>query len=174
MKKNLISVIILALVFANFVLTALLLFTVLPQTKKANQMIEDVCAAIDLELNSGDASGPSNVKIEDQEIYKLNGGEKMTMTFAPSQGDSKDHHLIANFSLTMNKKSDGYSAYGPTTLTEQEERIKNLICGIIDNYDVNAFKHDKDTVYKEILMELQKMYGGDFIVGVNVSEVLTD
>ena len=68
MKKNLISVIILALVFANFVLTALLLFTVLPQTKKANQMIEDVCAAIDLELNSGDASGPSNVKIEDQEI----------------------------------------------------------------------------------------------------------
>ena len=165
MKKNLISVIILALVFANFVLTALLLFTVLPQTKKANQMIEDVCAAIDLELNSGDA---------DQEIYKLNGGEKMTMTFAPTQGDSKDHHLIANFSLTMNKKSDGYSAYGPTTLTEQEERIKNLICGIIDNYDVNAFKHDKDTVYKEILMELQKMYGGDFIVGVNVSEVLTD
>ena len=40
MKKNLISVIILALVLANFVLTALLVFTVLPETKKANKLIE--------------------------------------------------------------------------------------------------------------------------------------
>ena len=34
MKKNLISVVILALVFANFVLTALLMFSVLPETSK--------------------------------------------------------------------------------------------------------------------------------------------
>lgn len=47
MKKNLISVVILALVFANFVLTALLMFSVLPETKKANTLIEKVCSAID-------------------------------------------------------------------------------------------------------------------------------
>lgn len=35
MKKNLISVVILALVFANFVLTALLMFSVLPGDKKS-------------------------------------------------------------------------------------------------------------------------------------------
>ena len=39
MKKNLISVLILALVFANLVLTALLIFTILPETKKANNLI---------------------------------------------------------------------------------------------------------------------------------------
>ena len=55
MKKNLISVVILALVFANFVLTALLMFSVLPETKKANTLIEKVCSAIDLDLNSGAA-----------------------------------------------------------------------------------------------------------------------
>ena len=49
MKKNLISVLILALVFANFVLTAILMFTVLPETQKANTLIEKVCSAIDLE-----------------------------------------------------------------------------------------------------------------------------
>ena len=42
MKKNLISVLILALVFANFVLTAILMFSVLPETKKANTLIEKV------------------------------------------------------------------------------------------------------------------------------------
>ena len=44
MKKNLISVLILALVFANFVLTAILMFTVLPETQKANTLIEKVCS----------------------------------------------------------------------------------------------------------------------------------
>ena len=61
MKKNLISVVILALVFANFVLTALLMFSVLPETKKANTLIEKVCPAIDLDLNSGAATGTSNI-----------------------------------------------------------------------------------------------------------------
>ena len=62
MKKNLISVVILALVFANFVLTALLMFSVLPETKKANTLIEKVCSAIDLDLNSGAATGTSRRK----------------------------------------------------------------------------------------------------------------
>ena len=48
MKKSLMTVIILALVFANFVMTAIMMFSVLPQTKKANEMITRVCEAIDL------------------------------------------------------------------------------------------------------------------------------
>ena len=46
MKKNLISVLILALCFANLVLTALLIFTIIPETKKANNLIDQVCQAI--------------------------------------------------------------------------------------------------------------------------------
>ena len=93
MKKNLMSVIILALVFANFVLTALLMFTVLPETKKANKMIEDVCNAVDLELNSGAATGLSNTSIDKIKAYTVNGGEKMTMSFANGD-DNKQHFLV--------------------------------------------------------------------------------
>ena len=46
MKKNLITVIILALVLANLILTAILVFTIIPQTKKSNQLIDQVCSAI--------------------------------------------------------------------------------------------------------------------------------
>ena len=44
MKKNLITVIILALVLANLILTAILVFTIIPQTKKSNQLIDQVCS----------------------------------------------------------------------------------------------------------------------------------
>ena len=48
-------------VFANFVLTAIMMFTIVPTTQKANELITRVCEAIDLELNSGAATGLSNL-----------------------------------------------------------------------------------------------------------------
>ena len=48
MKKNLMSVLILALVLVNLILTGILTITILPQTKKSNELVNKVCSAIDL------------------------------------------------------------------------------------------------------------------------------
>ena len=64
MKKNLMSVLILALVVANLVLTAILMISVVPQTKKANQLITKVCSAIDLELEGGKDNSSINIPME--------------------------------------------------------------------------------------------------------------
>ena len=86
MKKNLISVLILALVFANLVLTALLIFTILPETKKANNLIDQVCQAISLDLKSGAATSASQIPQEQIADYALNAdGENLTFSFAPSR-----------------------------------------------------------------------------------------
>ena len=116
MKKNSISVLILALVFANFVLTAILMFSVLPETKKANTLIEKVCSAIDLDLNSGAASGVSNVPIDQQDIYKVNAGEKITTNLAKGS-DGKNHYAVLKVSLVLNKKSDNYATYNQDFFT---------------------------------------------------------
>ena len=171
MKKNLMSVIILALVFANFILTALLVFTVLPQTKKANKLIEDVCAAIDLDLNSGKVTGTSNVPMEQIEVFKLNNGETTTLSFAQGE-DGKAHYLVASISISINNKSDNYSVYG-SDLTSKESLIASDINNIIGKYTMEQYLADKDSVRDEILKDLQNMFGSDFIVGVNFASSLT-
>ena len=164
MKKNLISVLILALVFANFVLTAILMFSVLPETKKANTLIEKVCSAIDLDLNSGAASGVSNVPIDQQDIYKVNAGEKITTNLAKgSDGKLK-------VSLVLNKKSDNYATYNQDFFTSQDETIKNDIIQVIGNYTVDEFEANKDEAKGEILSDMQELFGADLVVGVNFSE----
>lgn len=173
MKKNMMSVIILALVFANFVLTAILIFTILPETKKANQMIESVCSAVDLELNSGAASGISNIPIDQIEEYNLNNGDSMTMSFAVGE-DGKNHYLVAKVSLSMNNKSEGYSTYGSEGLAAKESIIKSDINSIVHQYTMDEFNQDHQKVFDAIKEELQDMFGGDFIVGVNFSETLTE
>ena len=126
MKKNLITVIILALCVGNFILTALLLFSVLPQTKKANELVDQVCSAIDLQLNSGASSGISDIPIEDVETYALNGGESMNMNLKIDDSD-KAHYAVLKVSLSLNKESDNYSVYSPEVLATKEDIIKNMM-----------------------------------------------
>lgn len=176
MKKNLMSVIILALVFANFVLTALLIFTVLPETKKANQMIDAVCSAIKLDLNSGAGTGLSDIPVDQTEEFKVNGGEAMTINFA-NGSDGKKHYAVIGITLLMNKKSDGYKKYGADSakgLTDRESVIKNDINQVIRSYTLEEFDKDETAVQKEILTDLQDMFGADFIVGVNFTSVTTE
>ena len=131
MKKNLISVLILALCFANLVLTALLIFTIIPETKKANNLIDQVCQAISLDLNSGTATSGS-----------------------------------------LNKKSDGYKTYGED-LSAKKNVILADITDIIGDYTMEQYNTDKSAVHDKILKTLQKKFGADYIVDVNIVSSLT-
>ena len=71
MKKNLLTVIILALVLVNLILTAVLAFSVIPQTKKSNELIDQVCAAINIELEGGQNKDSSAVPIEEIAVYNI-------------------------------------------------------------------------------------------------------
>lgn len=172
MKKNLISVIILALTFANFVLTALLIFTVLPETKKANEMITSVCSAIDLELNSGASVSSSNLPIEQITTYSVNGGENITTNLKSEDGTN--HYVVVTISLSLNNKSENYEKYSPEILTEKDSIIQDDIIQIISSYTVDEFNSNVTEVKDQILADMQNMFGSDYVVGVNFSGLTTD
>ena len=172
MKKNLISVIILALTFANFVLTALLIFTVLPETKKANEMITAVCSAIDLELNSGAATGLSNLPIEQIVTYPVNNGESITTNLKSTDG--KNHYVIVTVSLSLNNESDNYSKYSPDVLKEKDAIIQDDIIQILGAHTIDEFNSSVSDVKAQILADMQNMFGPDYVVGVNFSGLTTD
>ena len=104
MKKNLMTVIILALVLVNLVLTAILAFTIIPQTRKSNQLIDKIASAIDLELEDGSSKDTAAVPVEDIEVYDIEAS--FTVNLSPS-GDGKDHVAVFSIGLSLNTKSDG-------------------------------------------------------------------
>jgi len=171
MKKNLITVIILALVLANLILTAILVFTIIPQTKKSNQLIDQVCSAINLELQSGENTPATpEVPIEDVETYAITDGFTVNL----KQGeDGKQHYAVFSVSLSLNTKSDGYKSIGTEGLKAKETLIKNDINTIVSGYTMEQFREDEQSVKDAILEDLQEMFGSDFIVGVSFSSVNT-
>ncbi|MCM1105664.1 MAG: flagellar basal body-associated FliL family protein [Blautia sp.] len=172
MKKNLISVLILALVFANFVLTAILMFSVLPQTKKANALIDKVCQAIDLDLNSGDSSSLDNIPVEDREEYAVNSGADITATLASVEGDKGSHYAVVNVTLVLNKGSENYKTYNQEFMAGQDSTIRATITDALNRYTVDDLRNreTKQTMQDEVLEQMQMLFGGDYVIAVNFSK----
>lgn len=168
MKKNLITVIILALVLANLVLTSILTISILPQTKKANELITQVCSAIDLELKGGaNAQEEEEIPLNQIQIYNI--PDSMTINLKDS-GDGQGHYAVINVSLSLNTKGEGYSTYGEN-IAERESLIKSEIVTVVSEYTYEEFNADKQGVQDAILKNLQKLFDSDFIVSVGFPTV---
>ena len=114
MKKNLLTVIILALVLVNLILTAVLAFSVIPQTKKSNELIDQVCAAINIELEGGQNKDSSAVPIEEIAVYNIT--DNFTVNLADNC-DGKKHYAVLSVGLSVNKPSESYANYGGDEMT---------------------------------------------------------
>lgn len=177
MKKNLITVIILALVFANLVLTAVLTFTIIPQTKKSNALIDKVCAAINLDLEAGLGSSALAIPIEDIETYTITDSFNANLRDGvDAEGNAERHYAVFSVSLSMNTKSDGYKSFkGAEGLAEKESIIRSEINKIVSSYSIEEFNaNGYQDVQDDILQAIQRILGDtDFIIGVNFSSVTT-
>ena len=110
MKKNLISVIILALLIVNIVLTAIMMFSVVGASKKTAALVDNIATAINLELASGTRGPDEVVSMADTETYSF--ADNMTIPLKKAEGDDKDHYCVVAITLSINTKADGYKEYG--------------------------------------------------------------
>lgn len=167
MKKNLMSVLILALVLANLILTAVLTISVLPQTKQANELVSKVCAAIDLDLEGGNLDAASSVSLDDVETYNMNSGEAMTVNLKPGE-DGVEHYALIKVVLGINKTDEDYKKYGSSEqLTEKEGMMQGRVFSVVSSHTVDEMRDNKDEIQEEILKELRKMYDSNFIASVS-------
>ena len=162
MKKNLITVITLALVVVNLVLTVILTITILPETQKANELITKVCSAMDLDLESGSATSNANSPIDQIEVYNIDDEQTINLK---QDGDGKDHFAMLTVSISMDTKNSDYKDLKPQ-VEEKVTLIKGDINNIVSQYTIDEIKNNQSAVQDEILKDLQKMFGSDFIVAV--------
>lgn len=167
MKKNLMSVLIMALVLANLILTVIIMISVVPQSKKANELITKVCSAIDLELESGKDEGDINVPMDQIEEVKISEGEKMTINLKNTDG--KDHFVMMSVSVVLDTENEDYT--DATAITNKEGIIKDEINKIVSSHTIDDMREDTIGVQNEILKKLKGLYDSDFIISVAFSDI---
>jgi flagellar FliL protein len=170
MKKNLISIVILALLVVNLLLSALTAFSVISTNQKTAAVIAAISNRVDLAASGGtDATAAeSSVSMENTSVYDI--ADSMTIPLTLSD-DGTQHYYVVNVSLSMNTQSDGYSTYGADIATK-ESLIKSKIIDVIGGYTLEEIQADPDAMKAAVLKAIQNMFNSDFIYQVSFSNVL--
>lgn len=171
MKKNLMSVLIMALVFVNVVLSGVIMMTLVPSAKKANELITQVGSAIDLELNSGKNFNANTIPIDQTDVITLTGEQPETFTLK-SGSDGKEHYVVTKVSITLNKSDTDYEQMKPLLVDANREiLLQEVISNTFLKYSLEDIKSSEgqEEVRNEMLEQMQDIFDSDFIVAVNFS-----
>lgn len=171
MKKNLISIIILALLIVNIVLTALMMFSVTSTNKKTADLITRIAGTIDMEVaESDDAQDDTQaaVSMADTQPYTI--ADSMTIPLKRG-ADGKEHYYVVSVALSMNKKDKDYKTYGED-MESRESLIKSEIVDVIGSYTLEEIQADTDAVRQAVLERIQQMFDSEFIYNVAFSDVM--
>lgn len=174
MKKNLLTVLILALLVVNIVLTSVLMFSVMNTNKKTAQLVNNIATVLNLELT---IPGEQEVVAwEDTYVYSL--GSSLTIPLATepaadgTEGDQR--YIMFDVALSMNMKHEDYEDYSET-LTDRESLIKDAIRTVVNTHTESECRKELENgmedMKAEILKALQDLFQSDFIYNVAISEV---
>lgn len=161
MKKNLMSVVILALLVVNLILTGIMMFSCVSANKKTAALVNDIASVLDLELTGGGSNTEevAAVSVADTEIYNI--ADAMTVALRPSE-DGKEHYCMCEVSFSMNKTHEDYETMSPMVAT-QESKIRSIIIGVIGGYTKEEAQANQKAIENAILEQVQQMFGSNFI-----------
>ncbi len=171
MKRNLLTIIILALGILNMVLTAVIVFAVVPTTMRTNTLISKVASTIDLELESPEANSLNKIDIADIEVYQI--PDDMTINLKNDANDTKSHYALVSVSLSINTKAEDYKVLQPTIATN-ESSITEIITDEFSKYTVSTVNDNKEIIKAEILKKLQALFKSDFIISISVGKLVVE
>lgn len=166
MKKNLLTVLIMALVIVNIVLTSVMMFSVMSTNRKTADLVMNIATAMNLELTIPGEEEKVIVSLEDTQVYAIE--ESLTIPLK-SEG-SKTTYMMFKIAFSMNTKHDDYKTYGET-IGERESLIKDAIRTVVMAHTESECRNDIEGLKTEILKAVQDLFQSDFIYNVAIDAV---
>jgi flagellar basal body-associated protein FliL len=159
MKKNILTIIIMAIVLINTVLTAVLVFTIVPTANRTTQLVNKVASIIDLELEAPEKE--EDIAVSDITTYSI--ADPVTINLDGKDG--KAHFASVEVSLSLNSKHEDYTSLEPK-LDENKNAIEEIIGDEFSKYMYEDVKANKDAIKEAAKKRIQELFKSDFIISV--------
>ncbi len=178
MKKNLLSVLILALLIVNIVLTTIMMVSVTGTNAKTAELVTSIATVMNLELYEPGGTAASEVSLADTESYDM--AELMiplaASTVVNADGttgtSAKQSYIIFTLSLLQNTKHEDYKTLGGAeNMATRDSLIKDVVNRVVGNHTLEECQTDFESIREEILKEIQQLFGSDFIYKIAISGV---
>ncbi len=168
MKKNLMSVLILALCIVNLILNCLLVFVCMPSSQKVNSLITEIAAVLKLELVGSDEP---TVAIENIKVFQSTTDITINLK---DDGSGTPHYAVVSIAISMDGSSEDYTNLS-TLLVEGEGFINDDVRSVVEEYTITELNSQevKNAIKKDVLKKIQKRFNTDCIYDVDFKNFLT-
>jgi len=164
MKRNLLSIIILALLVVNIVLSAIMMVSVSSASKKTASLVADIATIVGIEINGlPDSNLTPTVSMADTAVHNVEG--ELTIPLKKGE-DGEDHYAVGSVSLSMDSKNKDYKKYSET-MADMDGIIKDIVFAVMCNYTVDEARTNSEPIKQEILKKIQERFDSTFIYGVS-------
>ena len=177
MKKNLLSIIILALLVINLGMTGFMLLSVMSTNSQTAKLISDIAAALELEASGGSGGGFGGsavqpVGVDNLATFELTGDDKMTINLKAG-ADGKTHYMAVEVVFSLNTANTDYATMGTSeSMAAKKSLIKAKVQEVLSSHTMEEIQTNEATVKDEILESVQDLFGSNFIYEVSFSSVL--
>ncbi len=168
MKKNLVSILILALMIVNVVLTSIMMFNVTGTANQTAKLVSDIATVLSLEIEANETdSEVMEVPIEDVVLHNI----EDSMTIPLKRGsDDIPHFVLVKTSFMLNSKHEDYKKYS-AIIVDKDPIIKDAIIEVFSSKTVEEATNDQVTIKQEILEKVQGIFSSDFIFDISFVEI---
>lgn len=178
MKKNLLSVLILVLLIVNIALTSVMMISVIGTNKKTAELVTSIATVMNLELYSPDGTAVTDVPLEDTDTYTM---QELMIPLKLSDEIAEDGavvtsqkqtYMIFTLSLSQNKKHKDYKNMGGAEkMAQWESQILDVVNSVVGKHTLEECQKAFDSIRVEMLTEIQRLFGSDFVFKIGVSGV---
>ena len=167
MKKNILTIIIMASTIINLVLSAVLVFSVMPAMNKTSNLVDKVSSVIDLEIDSKDDES-EDYTIADLERIDITYDDKVNINLQ-KEGDEMHYAVIGGMTVSLNKKAEDFEDV-KKLLDESTVYVEEIVQEVIGEYTFSNI--DKITIQQESIKRLQEKYDTKCIVELALKNFL--
>ncbi len=177
MKNNLLTIIILALLIVNIILTGIMMISFMGTNKKTADLVSDIAAVLNLELGVDEDEEVIEIPMSEQTPWAMEGA--MTIPLQSEQildadgnvVSTKEHYIMFNVSFSLYTKGEGYKNYGET-FGDYESLIQDAINSTVSKHSIDECRNDFETVREEMLVAVRGLFDkNEFIYKIAISEI---
>lgn len=165
MKKNLITVIILAICIINLVFNILIVFVFMPSATKTNKLITDIAEVLDLEIKSLASGGDGDFDVSNLSAFKLEQSNPINLA---ADGSGNTHVVLYGLTINLDKTASDFEKT-EENLTASTALIYDTTRNIIGKYTYNQVidVEVQRQIKEEILVSLRELFNTDCIYSVS-------
>ncbi len=177
MKKNLLTIIIIALLIVNIVLTGIMMISMMGTNKKTADLVSDIAAVLNLELGVEEEEEVVEIPMSQQFIWNLTDKLEIPLQsedIVDTEGNvtgKKDHYIVfTTIAFSLDTKAKGYKEYGEN-IANYESMVRDAVTSTVSKHTIDDCRNDFDTIREEVLEAVRGLFDEEFIYNVAISGI---